>query len=328
MENSLLEITSDDLPNSTNVFYCVAENSVGRDVLSVTYYVQIPPVITSPSTSYNNTLSTIIGVHILIVCKAEGIPTPNVYWTQNFIDRMENPLLEITSDDLPNSTNVFYCVAESSAGRDVLSVTYYVQIPPVITSPSTSYNNTLSTIIGVHILIVCKAEGIPTPNVYWTRDNITIESSSTLVVTGSILPHNNNTFQCVAANVYGTAVVSVTYLIETTTDEVVESLGEITQDLNNVDVISDENAGQTAAIVDNSVNLGISNPNNTVEQNDAILQSAATSVELIVNKTNGTFSNETTNSVTDLLSTVVGGSLNQTNETDPQTVSYKVRTFI
>ena len=321
LESSLLEVTSTNLTNATNVFYCVAESSVGRSVLSVTIHVRIHPVITSPVESYNITLTSLENVSIPIVCLAEGVPSPNVYWTHNFVDRLESSLLEVTSTNLTNATNVFYCVAESSVGRSVISVTIHVRIHPVITSPSHSYTTTLTSIDSVYIPIECLATGIPTPNVYWTYNNAAIQISSTLRVTGALLTDETNTFRCVAENAEGVDIVTVTYVIKISAEELADSLGLLMENLTNVETISDEDAGQTAAFVDNSVSLAISNSSNTAENNNAILEAAANTVELIVNKTNGTFSNETTNIVTDVLGTIVSGGLNQTNRTEPETVS-------
>ena len=255
------------------------------------------------------------------MCAAEGVPTPDVYWTINFIDRIANSQLEVTSTNLTNATNVFYCVAESSVGRSVLSVTIHVRIHPVITSPSHSYTTTLTSLDNVNIPIECLATGVPTPNVYWTHNNATIQMSSTLMVTGALLTGETNTFRCVADNEFGRDTVTVTYVIELSTEELAQSLGLLMENLTNVETISDEDAGQIAAFIDNSVSLAISNSNNSLENNNAILEAAANTVELIVNKTNGTFSNETTNIVTNVLGTIVSGGLKQTNQTEPETVS-------
>ena len=163
--------------------------------------------------------------------------------------------------------------------------------------------------------MTCAAEGVPEPTVYWTTDITEIGTSANIVITGAELPEISNTFYCVADNIYGRDVVAVTYVLDITTADVTDSLGALSDEVTNAETISDESAGQIAAVLGNTVNLGISNPDSTTEQNNEILEMAATTTEALVNKTNGTFSNETANTITNVLGTVVNGSLSQTDDT-------------
>ena len=276
-------------------------------------------MVTSPSDDEIINLTTFDGfTERSIDCSAEGIPTPDVYWTQNSVDRLGNPLV-ITEDILSDIENVFYCVAENAAGMDQHSVTYNVEIPAVITSPM-EHTVTLTS-LNVSDTIECQADGIPTPNVYWMVGEEVFVSTSTLMVTGGILVNSSNTFTCVAVNEFGTNMVSVTYVIDISPADVTDTLINIIDEIDNMDTINDETAGQIAAVVGNSVDLVLSNENSTAEENNEVLETAANTLETLVNKTNGTLSNETTSIVTNTLNTIITSTLDQTNETEPETVS-------
>ncbi|KAI6650378.1 hypothetical protein LOD99_5815 [Oopsacas minuta] len=300
--NSTLEISSSILTEPTNVFYCVAVNSAGMDVVSVTYNILTsPPTISSPSE--NITVTTMSNTSDTYECIADGIPKPVVYWstTTGIEDQVGyNSTLEISSSILTGPTNVFYCVAVNSAGMDVVSVTYNILTsPPTISSPSE--NITATTIPNTSDSYECIADGIPTPVVYWsTTTNIEdrIGDNSTLGVTSLQLSEQINVFYCVAVSSSGIAVTTVTYNISIVVADVLDN---IMDQLSSISSISGETAAVFILELQTSVDSAIDQGYVTEE----VLETTASIIEQIVDKIDGSIDTEITMMITNTLGTAL-----------------------
>ena len=156
--------------------------------------------------------------------------------------------------------------------------------------------------------IECTATGDPTPDIYWSRDLTTKFIDSTMLQINITDLSTNRVFYCVAENSAGRDVVSVTFKIELTKEQITSALDGIMDELDEVEFISDDKSGKTADLI--KVVIDASNDNAEIDdkEKNKIFKNAATIAQTIVEKTNGTFSNETTEKITDLLSSIVSGS--------------------
>ena len=189
---------------------------------------------------------------------------------------------------------------------------------PQITSPNMNITRILNLTKVAIESIECVATGVPLPDIYWTRDFTSkfIDSPTLLVNITDLANDGEKIFYCVAENVAGKDVASVTYELELTIEIIQETLEEISDELNGVGSISDERSGQTADLT----KVVIDATNNDVEieseNRSMILVDAARVAELIIDRMNGIFSSETAEKITRLLSSIVNGSsLLQESET-------------
>ena len=191
-------------------------------------------------------------------------------------------------------------------------------LTPQITFPDTNLTRILNGTGVVIGSIECVATGVPLPDIYWTRDFTSkfIDSPILQVNITDLANDGDKILYCVAENVAGRDVASVTYELELTVETIQENLEEISDELNSVESISDERSGQTADLAKVVIDAVNSDGGITSENKSMILVDAAIVTELIINKTNGTFSSETAEKITGLLSSIVNGS-SFLQESDP-----------
>ena len=151
--------------------------------------------------------------------------------------------------------------------------------------------------------IYCNATGIPTPEVYWTQNLETeLDDSDTLQVEIGDLRDGDNVFYCIAQNSFGRDVVSVTYKLNKTANIIKERLEMLTEELSNVEFISEETTQQSITLIETIVDSTIANIEG--EDESEILESAVNTIELILKKSNSTLGYSTTSRIIDILSSV------------------------
>lgn len=183
---------------------------------------------------------------------------------------------------------------------------------PIITSPTQHVTGNLTDLENYYKAIECVATGIPAPEVYWSKSTDISErigTSSLLEITSVLLTELTNVFYCVAVNSIGLDVVTVTYVIS------VESVFEdLHASLDNSTNISPEIAME---IVD-SIQQSLENSLDDNSLDSEVLTTSLELIEQVVDKINGTFSNETTKVIAATLDTVI----NRTDSLEqPETVS-------
>ncbi|KAI6661354.1 hypothetical protein LOD99_10021 [Oopsacas minuta] len=281
----------------------VTENGGLSKMYTAIMETEIMPVITSPIQDIGETLNSLDDYSETLECIGEGNPVPEVYWstTTNIEDQIgSDSFLMLDSTLLTEPVNVFYCVAVSVVGMDYVTLTYNVMTMPYIMSPTEEITVTMVPIESD--TYECTAEGIPKPEVYWsitTDIEDRIGSTSTLTITAEDLIGIVTVFSCVAMNSVGIAITTVTYDVPDI--EIEDVFAGIMNELNNSEAITEESA-----------NILISNLQETVEislddgmVDEDALETTSMILEQIIDKTEGTLSEETTMAITNTLGTVI-----------------------
>ncbi|XP_032331696.1 LOW QUALITY PROTEIN: matrix-remodeling-associated protein 5 [Camelus ferus] len=157
-------------------YTCFAENQVGKDEMRVRV-----KVVTSPAAIRNKTYSVVhvpYGDVVTVACEAKGEPTPRVTWLSP-----TNRLVPTSSEKyqiFPDGTLLiqkaqrsdsgnYTCVVRNSAGEDRKMVWIHVDVQPPKINGNPNAITTVREIApgGSRKLIDCRAEGIPTPRVFW-----------------------------------------------------------------------------------------------------------------------------------------------------------------
>ena len=115
-----------------------------------------------------------------------------------------------------------------------------------------------------------------------------------LEITSVLLTESTNVFYCVAVNSVGMDVVTVTYDVEATLEDIQESLD------NSIN-ISPETAMEFVESIQQSLQKSLDNDS---LEND-VLTASVELIEQVVDKINGTIDNETTRIIAATLSTVI-----------------------
>lgn len=183
-------------------------------------------------------------------------------------------------------------------------------VAPVITSPAQDIELTLTTLDNFPVF-ECSATGVPTPDVFWSYGDVFEQVDPTLVIASSLLPASTNVFNCVAMNEAGESFVTVTIHVVVPVDAIVN---DIMAEIDNETSITPEYAGVVVNTLQGVLDVAI----DTNNVNEDVVTTTATVVEQVVDKTNGTFSNETAVVITNTIGSVIESTAELEN---PETVS-------
>ncbi|CAH3160380.1 unnamed protein product [Porites lobata] len=203
---------------------CHAENMFGVEVSKVNLTVLgAPRFPKSPPVK----LYGFLGTETKVECDLFGNPTPEVQWNKSPSSPLPLGRSEVKKDGLYiNNTKkedegIYTCLATNEYGM-VIHGTYLIvkaAEPPVFTvTPPEAVN-----ISGVEepVRINCSATGSPLPKITWYKYNITLpaniyinddEVTSELMI-GQPKPSLQNTYTCVARNLYNDEVKTTTKIV-------------------------------------------------------------------------------------------------------------------
>lgn len=180
------------------LYWCVAENGLGKVTASVRVIVQYAPSISIGPISQTVNESD----DLELFCNATGRPTPQITWyrvTDPSVQLPNGTALKVKNINRTDS-GVYQCRASNGIGTDVCaSANVTVNFPPSLdyTSDDTTVNET------DNVTLFCNATGYPRPRITWT---FLRGSESTIVGREESLPLSNvsrtqaGTYQCMASN--------------------------------------------------------------------------------------------------------------------------------
>ncbi|KAM3966005.1 hemicentin-2-like [Aphomia sociella] len=193
-------------PDYAGVYRCIAVNAVGRDYHDTEVIVNYPPEIREG----RETIHAVEGTEPLLKCTTHGVPTPHVRWylNENLITAdkdhriyRDNSMRIMAS---PDNSGIYTCVAENTHGRASRIVLVDYIVPVNIELPDKS---TLETRVGRHLVLPCKADGYPKPNIKWvfysSNPDIppkTLEGVEGTLSLKSIQQQQDGFYTCVASN--------------------------------------------------------------------------------------------------------------------------------
>ncbi|MXQ87588.1 hypothetical protein E5288_WYG017782 [Bos mutus] len=196
-------------------YTCVARNSAGSAHRHVSLHVQEPPVI-QPQPSE---LDVILNNPILLPCEATGTPSPFITWQKEGISVISSGRshavlprggLQI-SRAVREDAGTYMCVAQNPAGTALGKIKLNVQVPPVISPHPKEY----ITVVDKPIMLPCKADGLPPPDIMWHKDgHVIVESVRQRILSSGALqiafaqPGDAGQYTCMAANVAGSSSTS------------------------------------------------------------------------------------------------------------------------
>ncbi|XP_026751605.2 hemicentin-1-like [Galleria mellonella] len=148
------------------VYRCLAVNVVGVDYHDTEVIVNYPPQIKNDKT----VIQAVEGSKPILLCNTDGAPAPYVRWflngtllrtdTDHQIYR-DNSMRIIASEE---NSGKYTCVAENIYGKAERTVQVDYIVPVNIELPDRS---TLETRVGRHLVLPCRADGYPKPDVKW-----------------------------------------------------------------------------------------------------------------------------------------------------------------
>ncbi|OWF52578.1 Hemicentin-1 [Mizuhopecten yessoensis] len=212
-EDGSLEIFGAESTN-TGTYMCTASNVAGKVEKTVTLFVEVPASIAG---KLNEKYVVESGQTILLPCVVSGVPEPEVNWRRNFIPFYADTERFLISDQgltispaLIVDKAIYECVGSNDAGSASKVITLIVQIPPQISQDG---DDDITVLNNEGVTLNCEATGNPMPDIRWTKDGVTLDTSEgsyyRMIGNGSLHitssgPADSGTYVCVVTNTAGT----------------------------------------------------------------------------------------------------------------------------
>ncbi|CAF0824612.1 unnamed protein product, partial [Didymodactylos carnosus] len=188
------------------VYTCLAKNEAGVDERNFKVGIMIPPTIESVITQ----TQVVVGNHVLLDCRANGVPEPDVKWfyrkksvvdNSHFLLTANNRHLQILQTKL-NHTGVYTCQATNEAGSTIREFYVDVLMPPSIID--SEFQSEVVVFKDETIVLNCTVTAIPTPKITFLKDGQTIIANSRLIIQNAAVTDRGR-YRCVAENIAGTS---------------------------------------------------------------------------------------------------------------------------
>ncbi|XP_060630493.2 hemicentin-1 isoform X1 [Anolis sagrei] len=195
-------------PSDSGRYTCTATNAAGSSSYSMELIVLVPPKIRSMQDHY----TVVENSQIQLSCVADGIPTPSMNWKKNGIlltstrRHVLGPYGDLNVDDVvPEDTGSYTCIASNVAGEDTHTVNLTVHVLPTFTE----LPGDVALKRGERLQLMCRATGVPIPQITWTFNNNIIpaqydgvDGASELVIK-RVSKEDSGTYVCTAENLVG-----------------------------------------------------------------------------------------------------------------------------
>ncbi|XP_071783895.2 hemicentin-1 [Centroberyx gerrardi] len=215
MDHHQLEIIGVQVADG-GTYTCKVSNVAGQVDRTFRLTVHVPPVLDGP---LQESLIQTLGSHVTLLCEASGVPVPSITWLKDGTP-IESSLqwhwsvrgnrLELGPLTLSHA-GTYTCMAKNGEGVTQKDYTLTVQVSPTILD--SGHPSDLSAPMGEELTLECRATGIPTPQLSWLKDGVTLEGSDTqhidITPDGSTLtllrlsPEDSGTYTCLAVSPAG-----------------------------------------------------------------------------------------------------------------------------
>nr|XP_057918955.1 matrix-remodeling-associated protein 5 [Doryrhamphus excisus]XP_057918956.1 matrix-remodeling-associated protein 5 [Doryrhamphus excisus] len=182
-------------------YTCYAKNKLGKDERKVS--VKVGPNAPRISLESQSPVTVRYGELAKMSCRATGEPTPRIFWisprndvippSSDKFDILENGMLVVKRVTLADEGK-YACVARNSAGDDVKNV--LLEVEPREPFINGNKGKTSKNVVGVSyqtVLLDCKVEGKPVPQVWWITPYGHLLQTSYL--SGRFQVHQNGTLE-------------------------------------------------------------------------------------------------------------------------------------
>uniref|UniRef100_A0A3Q3L4X2 Uncharacterized protein n=1 Tax=Mastacembelus armatus TaxID=205130 RepID=A0A3Q3L4X2_9TELE len=200
------------------LYECIAQSNAGQGRALTQLTVREPPPVLNPAV---NVTSSVGGVAVL-ACQVKGSMRHNLTWhraghtiqaTTGRVKLLSDSSLQISGVQ-SHDAGEYQCVATNANGNSRITVWLFVpEAPTVVVHPQSQAFSR-----GDEIRLICSASGSPSPQLFWSHENmfltnrLSLNQYGVLTIKGA-LPEDAGNYTCLATNEAGTASqsVSLTY---------------------------------------------------------------------------------------------------------------------
>ncbi|KAI9529205.1 hypothetical protein NQZ68_013512 [Dissostichus eleginoides] len=188
--------------SESGVYYCTAENMLGRTsesiLIDVKYAPKLPSVSVSPSAEIEE------GSSVTLTCSSDANPAANYTWykeNQTVFQGTEGSynFTSISSED----RGIYYCKSENQYGEIMSSplsvdVQYAPKLPSVSVSPSAEIEE------GSSVTLTCSSDANPAANYTWYKENEDSPKASGQIFNITVVrAEHSGSYYCEAQNKMG-----------------------------------------------------------------------------------------------------------------------------
>ncbi|XP_060056373.1 hemicentin-2 isoform X2 [Erinaceus europaeus] len=161
-------------PTDSGEYECQATNEAGSTSRRTKLVVYVPPSIREAGRRAS--VSGVAGQSLTLDCDTSGFPTPEVVWLKDgqMIPKVDSHRLLSGSQALhfphiqEGDSGLYSCRAENQAGAAQKDFQLLVLTPPSMLGAGTTQE--VLGQAGAEVELECRASGVPTPQVEWTKD--------------------------------------------------------------------------------------------------------------------------------------------------------------
>ncbi|NWV42606.1 HMCN1 protein, partial [Grantiella picta] len=221
------------VPEDSGSYTCIATNTAGEDMHTVTLTVHMLPAFTE----LPGDIALTKGEQLRLTCKATGIPVPKITWTFN------NNIIPAQYDDVnghselliervsKEDSGTYVCSAENTVGSIKAIGFVYVKEPPVFKG---DYHSSRIEPLGGNAMLNCEVRGDPPPTIQWSKKGVGVQISNRIrqLVNGSLAIYGTvnedaGDYKCVATNDVGVVERSLTLTLQSPPAITVEPVGTV-----------------------------------------------------------------------------------------------------
>uniref|UniRef100_A0A8C8RV15 Hemicentin-1 n=1 Tax=Pelusios castaneus TaxID=367368 RepID=A0A8C8RV15_9SAUR len=213
-------ILENAVPEDSGSYTCVANNTAGEDVHSVSLMVHVLPAFTE----LPGDIALNKGEQLKLICKATGTPLPKITWTfnNNIVPaKLDNAnghselIIERVSKD---DSGTYVCSAENIVGS--IKAIGFVQVkePPIFQG---DYRSSWVEPLGGNAILNCEVRGDPPPTIQWSKEGVGVQISNRVrqLSNGSLaiystISEDAGDYTCVATNDAGRVERRVTLTLQ------------------------------------------------------------------------------------------------------------------
>ncbi|XP_051929215.1 hemicentin-1 isoform X1 [Hippocampus zosterae] len=208
--------------NETGEFLCTAVNAAGHTSRKVQLTVFVRPRSNTSGarvSSVPTRMSVIEGEDAILLCEVHSVPPPSISWSKERQlispysprhNQLPSGSLKIFETKVSDS-GLYVCIASNIAGNLTQSIELSVLVPPNIQAGP----KIMKVQMGHLVELLCIVQGVPKPNLSWTKDGkmypMSLDGSLTLGPVG--LGHEGS-YTCTAVNIAGRDEAQVQLLIQ------------------------------------------------------------------------------------------------------------------
>nr|XP_033481127.1 myelin-associated glycoprotein-like [Epinephelus lanceolatus] len=187
--------------SDTGLYYCAAENELGRRTTE--YFIDVKYAPKLPSVSVSPSGEIVEGRSVNLTCSSDANPAAYYTWYKNNQTLLQGPEViyqfsSISSED----RGIYHCKSENQYG-EINSSSLYLDVQYAPKLPSVSVSPSAEIVEGSTVNLICISDANPAATYTWYKNDTYLYTLSEVLVFSSIQSSDTGLYYCAAENKLG-----------------------------------------------------------------------------------------------------------------------------